>query len=60
MTVYVERVSIPAMSTIGFGYGRDENGCEVTFYGDHRPMRELGEALIEAGEPIPAEPYYSF
>jgi hypothetical protein len=39
------------MSTIGFGYGFDETGQAVTFSGDHRPMRDLGEALARAAEP---------
>jgi hypothetical protein len=46
MRVAVSRVSVPAMSTIGYGYGTDvETGDEVKFAGDHRPMRELGEGI---------------
>ena len=61
MKVYVTHVSIPAMSTIGYGEGYGLGECgrrfRVTFAGDHRPMRYLGEALAaasEAGENAPA------
>lgn len=53
--VYIERVHIPAMSTIGYGYGKTESGQEIEIAGDHRPMRYLGEALAGAGQPIPVE-----
>lgn len=43
--VKVYRVHIPPMSTMGTGYGIDEEGNHVTFGGDHRPMRYLGEAM---------------
>ena len=50
MAVQVNRVTIPAFSTIGYAYGIDtDTGEEVKFAGDHRPMRYLGEAL-RAGE----------
>jgi hypothetical protein len=56
MKVEVHRVNIPAMSTIGYGWGTDvEDGSEVQFAGDHRPMRHLGEALAQASEPIEVE-----
>ena len=55
MIVTVDRVSIPAWSTIGYGYGYDTDGNEVSFVGDHRPLRHLGEALAEADEPIEVE-----
>lgn len=55
MRVQVYRVSIPAMSTIGYGEGLDEADRRVTFIGDHRPMRDLGRALPHATEPIYAE-----
>lgn len=48
MKVIVERISIPAMSTIGYGGGVDSAGNRVTFFGDHRPMRHIGEAISEA------------
>lgn len=46
VTVHVLEVNIPAMSTIGFAKGIDEDGNEVEFAGDHRPMRDIGEAVI--------------
>lgn len=60
MQVAVIRVSIPAMSTVGYGTGlvlEDgiETGYTAEFVGDHRPMRHLGEALGEALEPIEVE-----
>lgn len=49
MIVQVTRVHIPAMSTIGYGYGTDvDTGAEVEFVGDHRPMRELGQLVALA------------
>jgi hypothetical protein len=56
MRVRVVRVSVPAMSTIGCAQGIDfETGEEVRFCGDHRPLRDLGEALRSASEPLVAE-----
>ena len=46
--VHVTRVHIPAMSTVGEGEGwteQDGTIYRVWFAGDHRPMRDLGEAL---------------
>lgn len=44
--IRVHRVNIPAMSSIGYGEGKDdETGETVNFIGDHRPMRELGERI---------------
>lgn len=51
MTITVTRVNIPAMSTIGYGFGTDEDGNEVEFVGDHRPMRDIGEAIARARTP---------
>ena len=48
--VQVTGVSIPAMSTIGYGTGVTEDGKPVTFVGDHRPMRELGEVIAATVE----------
>lgn len=54
--VAVNRVSVPAMSTIGYGYGTDvETGDEIKFAGDHRPMRDLGYAITQADEDDPPE-----
>lgn len=44
------------MSTIGYGYGFNvETGAEIRFCGDHRPLRNLGEALRSATEPPEVE-----
>ncbi len=50
--IAVTKVSVPAMSTIGYGSGVDEDGRRVRFVGDHRPLRDLGEALTVARDPI--------
>jgi hypothetical protein len=51
MRVRVFKVTIPAMSTVGYGYGIDvETGAVVCFCGDHRPLRNLGEALRSSTE----------
>ena len=55
MTITLERITIPAWSTIGYGYGVDEDGRRVRFVGDHSPLRQLGEALAGADEPILVE-----
>jgi hypothetical protein len=58
MKVWVLRVNIPAMSTIGYGWGEtvdEEETRAVRFAGDHRPMMELGEAMEASGE----EPVYA-
>jgi hypothetical protein len=53
MRVIIYHVSIPAMSTVGFGYGFDAaSGDEVHFVGDHRAMRGLGEALHSGAETV--------
>jgi hypothetical protein len=51
ITVTVNRVNIPALSTIGQGEGTTPDGRLVRFAGDHRPMRHLAEALA-AGESV--------
>jgi hypothetical protein len=55
MLLTVTKVSIPAMSTIGYGTGIDDNGNEVKFIGDHRPMRHIGEAMRWAKHDEPVE-----
>jgi hypothetical protein len=56
MRVRVFSVSVPALSTIGCGQGVEiESGKEICFCGDHRPLRDLGEALRSASEPPVAE-----
>lgn len=47
--VTVSRITVPAMSTIGYGYGTDaDTGEPVTFCEGHRYMRHLGEELQQA------------
>lgn len=48
MQVTVTHIQIPSMSTIGYGEGFGPAGETVTFVGDHRPMRNIGEAIHEA------------
>lgn len=49
MRIRVTRITIPPMSTIGYGYGRNvDTGDMVTWVGDHRPMRNLGHELDQA------------
>jgi len=55
MRIRVQRVHIPALSTIGYGEGHDPAERRVRFVGDHRPMRELGRAVSTASEPVYAE-----
>lgn len=53
MRVIIYHVSIPAMSTVGFGSGIDAaSGDKVRFVGDHRAMRSLGEALDSGAETL--------
>lgn len=53
MRLTIESVSVPPMSTIGFGVGSDETGKRWRFVGDWRPMAAICEAL-EAGEDVEA------
>lgn len=46
MKVYVTFVHVPAMSTLGYGKGYTDDDQEVAFVGDHRPMRDIGRALL--------------
>ena len=57
MTVTVMRITIPPMSTIGRGWGYDNDGNEVSFWGDHRPMMYIGEAMQQttSDDPIVVE-----
>jgi len=55
VTIALHQVTVPAGSTIGYGFGVDETGRIVCFAGDHRPLRQLGEALAGADEPILVE-----
>lgn len=58
--IHVIKVSIPAMSTLGYGEGYGWGECDqmfhVRFVGDHRLMRDLGQALAASeGEPPVAD-----
>ena len=55
MILTLERIRIPAWSTVGYGVGVDEDGRRVQFVGDHHPLRQLGETLAVATEPIEVE-----
>ncbi len=56
MQLQVHKVTIPSMSSIGYGVGVDvETGEEISFCADHRPMRALGEAMRSAYHPPLAE-----
>ena len=48
MRLVVFRVTIPALSTIGYGFGKGATGRTYEFAGDHRPMRDLGQAVAQA------------
>lgn len=45
--VNVHHVSIPPMSTLGYGEGMDEHGRLISFVGDARMMVHIGESLNE-------------
>ena len=52
MEVYVYSISVPAISTIGYGYGLNcKIEDQIYFSGDHRSMRDLGDLLGVADEP---------
>lgn len=50
MRVKVKQIRIPAGSTIGYGKAVTEDGTEIEWAGDHRPMRHLAEALEEGDD----------
>lgn len=51
LRVTVSEVHVPPGSTIGVGRGTDQNGREVFFGGDHRPMLHLLDAVNDGLEP---------
>lgn len=53
MTIWVSRIE--PQGSVALGFGKTEDGQDVVFAGDWRPMRDLAEAIEEAGEPQPAE-----
>lgn len=52
MRIKISRVELPQGSTVGFGHGKDADGSNVLFCGDHRPMRDLAVALSESPGPV--------
>lgn len=54
MKVQVTDVTYEAGSTIAIGYGTDEDGKQVRFAGDWRPMRDIAQAL-NIGEYVEVE-----
>ncbi len=55
MKVFVYRVDTPPFSTLGYGYGQNDDGQQVVFAGKPRSLRVLGEALGMAEFPIEVE-----
>jgi hypothetical protein len=56
MLIHVDSIVLPAGSTIGYGTGvEDANGQPVTFCGEHRAMRHLGEVLAAGESGVEAE-----
>jgi hypothetical protein len=46
MRVLVQQITVPAMSTVGFGAGVDLADSQlVSFCGDHRPLGDIQKAL---------------
>lgn len=53
MMVRADRIHIPADSSIGFGEGEDIETTErVSFIGDSRMMRDIGEGILAAGSEV--------
>jgi hypothetical protein len=50
--VGLTRVHIPAMSTVGYGYGQLEDGTSAVIVADQRPMRGVAQTLAEVNPPI--------
>jgi hypothetical protein len=56
MLVHVNHIVVPGGSSIGYGTGVDRaSGQSVTFCGEHRAMRQLGEALVAGESGVEAE-----
>lgn len=47
------RVHIPAMSTVGYGYGRLEDGTSAVIVGDQPALSQIGQAIAGRKPPIP-------
>ncbi len=53
---FIKAVEVPAMSSVGFAEAiLSDTGEYIQICGDHRALREIGEALRTANEPIQAE-----
>ena len=50
--VDLTRVHIPALSTIGYGYGQLEDGTSAVIVADQRAMLGIGQAIGEGKPPI--------
>ena len=50
--VDLRRVHIPALSTIGYGYGQLEDGTSAVIIADRRAMEGIGRAIGEGKPPI--------
>ena len=50
--VDLRRVHIPALSTIGYGYGQLEDGTSAVIIADRREMEGIGRAIGEGKPPI--------
>ena len=50
--VDLTRVHIPALSTIGYGYGQLEDGTSAVIVADQRTMQGIGQAIGEGKPPI--------
>ena len=50
--VDLRRVHIPALSTIGYGYGRLEDGTSAVIIADRREMEGIGREIGEGKPPI--------
>lgn len=50
--VDLTRVHIPALSTIGYGYGRLEDGTSAVIIADRRALQGIGQAIAVGKPPI--------
>ena len=55
MRVQVHQITLPSGSSVAFGIGHNGNGFPVSFGGDHRAMRDIGEALTATGQSVAVE-----
>ena len=55
MRVHLDYIQLLSGSPVAIGMGHDPNGVPCSFCGDHRAMRDIGEALAATGQPVAAE-----